>query len=564
MPDDDARTTWEAHYSAKPRVWSGHANIRLTEIAADLPVGRALDLGCGEGADAIWLAEQGWTVLGVDVSETALERARADADARGVGARVEFAQHDLGRDFPAGTFDLISVQFLHSPVAMDRRAILRAAADALAPGGNLLIVDHAEAPPWASKLAHHEFPSAESVLAGLALDPTQWRPIRTDRISRPAVGPDGQDVTLWDNVILVRRAGSGTGDPSLRALLARRLRRRSVVSGQFTVPAVPGMLDECVRMCTDSFEAVGVHFGDDEIGQLRAALESQLDQAFAASSRSTIVINWESGVGSTASYQIRPQWFSLDQAYDDWVATRTPPYFGTEPDARVSDLAGEAADPAAFPVLDIGAGTGRNALALARRGHPVDAVEMTPKFAEIVRAESERESLAVRVLQRDVFATMADLRRDYKLILLSEVVSDFRSAKQLAAVFELAANCLAPGGRLVFNAFLARDGYQPDAAARQLGEQIYTAIFTYPELAQASALMPLELVSDDSVYEYEQAHLPAGVWPPTGWYPDWVSGLDVFEGLPREQSPIEMRWLVYRKASWIVARSSGGASPAEW
>lgn len=206
-PAGDARATWEAHYSAKPRVWSGRANTRLSEIAADLPAGRALDLGCGEGADAIWLAEQGWSVLGVDVSPTALERARADAETR--GARVEFAQHDLGRDFPAGTFDLISAQFLHSPVAMDRRAILRAAAEALSPGGSLLIVDHAEAPPWASKLKHHEFPSAEAVLADLALDPARWRPIRAERVSRPAVGPDGQDVTLYDNVILVRRVDRG-------------------------------------------------------------------------------------------------------------------------------------------------------------------------------------------------------------------------------------------------------------------------------------------------------------------------------------------------------------------
>ncbi len=206
---DDARATWEQHYSAKPRVWSGRVNTRLAEIAAELPAGRALDLGCGEGADAIWLAERGWSVLGVDVSTTALERAREDAGARGVGGRVEFAQHDLGRSFPAGTFDLICAQFLHSPVAMDRQAILRAAAEALAPGGSLLIVDHAEAPPWASRIAHHEFPSAESVLAGLALDPARCRPVRTERVSRPAVGPDGRSVTLWDNVILVRRLDRG-------------------------------------------------------------------------------------------------------------------------------------------------------------------------------------------------------------------------------------------------------------------------------------------------------------------------------------------------------------------
>lgn len=353
-------------------------------------------------------------------------------------------------------------------------------------------------------------------------------------------------------------------DPAYRQALARRLRHRAMVGGQFTVPAVPGMLDECVLMCTDSFAAVGVYFSEDEVAHLRAAIEGQLNEAFSASPRSSIVVSWESPVGSAgASYQIRPQWSSLGEAYDNWVATRTPPYFGTHPDARVSALAAQAADPQSYPVLDIGAGTGRNALALARRGHPVDAVELSAKFAQTIRAEAARDSLDVRVLERNVFTTMSDLRHDYQLIVLSEVVPDFRTTAQLTAVFELAANCLAPGGRLVFNIFLARGGYVPDAAARQLGEQCYTAMFTYPELAQSAALMPLELESDDSVYEYEKDNLPDGAWPPTGWYPEWVSGLDVFE-MPREQSPIEMRWLVYRKADWIVARSSSGTSPAEW
>jgi hypothetical protein len=76
---------------------------------------------------------------------------------------------------------------------------------------------------------------------------------------------------------------------------------------------------------------------------------------------------------------------------------------------------------------------------------------MTPKFADILSAEAERESLDVRVIQRDVFTTMDDLRWDYRLIVLSEVVSDFRTAQQLRGVFELAARCLMPGGRLVFS-----------------------------------------------------------------------------------------------------------------
>jgi SAM-dependent methyltransferase len=337
-------------------------------------------------------------------------------------------------------------------------------------------------------------------------------------------------------------------DPStLREGMARRLHRGSVVSGQISLAAAPGMIDEYVKMCDTVFAGVGVQFSTDELAQLKTVLEGQLAEAFRASPRSRIVISYDSPVGTVLNYHVKPEWSTIEGAYDYWVATRQPPLFGTEPDARVWALAGESADPRAHPVLDIGAGTGRNALALARRGHPVDAVEMTPKFADIIRAEAEREGLDVRVIQRDVFATMEDLRRDYRLIVLSEVVSDFRTTQQLRGVFEAAAHCLMPGGRLVFNAFLPRPGYIPDNAARELGQQVYTTIFTRDELATAAGLLPLALVGDDSVYEYERTHLPDGAWPPTSWYAGWVSGQDVFD-VDRETSPIEMRWLVYQKA----------------
>ena len=336
-------------------------------------------------------------------------------------------------------------------------------------------------------------------------------------------------------------------DPmSLREAMARRLYRRSVVTGEITLPAVPGMIDDYLTMCDTLFAGVGRRFTAEELAHVRTVLEGQLAEAYTASPRSTIVISFNAPVGTVLNYHVKAQWWTVEGAYENWFSTREPPLFGTEPDARVWTLANEAADPTTHRVLDIGAGTGRNTLALARRGHPVDVVELTPKFADMIRSDAERESLDVRVIQRDVFSTMDDLRRDYQLILLSEVVSDFRTTQQLRGLFELAAQCLAPGGRLVFNAFLARHGYTPDTAARELGQQMYTSIFTQHEMSTAAAELPLELVADDSVYEYEKAHLPQGAWPPTSWYAEWVSGQDVFD-VTREHSPIEMRWLVYQK-----------------
>ena len=204
----ESHSHWEEHYGAKPRVWSGRVNTRLAEIVPRLTGIRALDLGCGEGADARWLAAHGWEVVAVDVSTPAWARAAEDAQARGVLSRIDFQAHDLEQTFPEGSFDLVSAQFFHTPLEMDRTAVLRRAADAVAPGGTLLIVDHGEAPPWAKFGGHdhhHEFPSAQDVLAGLALDTAQWQPVRVGSAEREAVGPDGEHATLVDNVIELRR-----------------------------------------------------------------------------------------------------------------------------------------------------------------------------------------------------------------------------------------------------------------------------------------------------------------------------------------------------------------------
>ena len=336
------------------------------------------------------------------------------------------------------------------------------------------------------------------------------------------------------------------GSSPLRESMTRRLYRRSAVEGTIRLPAVPGMIDDYVTMCGSVFADIGRVFSAEELDHLRSVVQQQLDAAYQQSPRATIVISYRAPSASLLSYEITIEWLTLEVAYEQWLSTREPPLFGSEPDARVWELAAAATDPTNYPILDIGAGTGRNSLALARRGHPVDAVELTPKFAELIIADAAQETLPVHVLQGDVFTSPLELRRDYQLIVLSEVVSDFRSTAQLRKMFALAADCLAPGGRLVFNAFVAKAGFIPDDATLQLGQQYYTTIFTEDEIASAASDLALMPVGDDSVYDYEKAHLAEESWPPTSWYEQWVSGQDIFD-VPRDESPIELRWRVYLK-----------------
>lgn len=192
---------WEQRYSDSERMWSGKVNAVLASVAADLTPGSALDLGCGEGADVIWLAEQGWRALGVDISPTAVARARSHA-----GAGADFEVSDLAT-FPEGEFDLISASFLHSPVALERLRILREAAAHLTPGGHLLITTHASPPPWAEGLKKHNHkligPEEELELLDLGADFTvELAEVR----NREVTAPDGTPALLEDGVLLIRRS----------------------------------------------------------------------------------------------------------------------------------------------------------------------------------------------------------------------------------------------------------------------------------------------------------------------------------------------------------------------
>jgi SAM-dependent methyltransferase len=132
---------WDVRYREHDgTMWSGRPNGRLVAEAADLIPGRALDIGCGEGADAIWLARRGWTVTAIDISDVAVGRAREAAEQAGVV--VEWVVGDaLATPFPGGSFDLLSMQYPALPEASGEAAV-RALLATVRAGGLLLAVYH--------------------------------------------------------------------------------------------------------------------------------------------------------------------------------------------------------------------------------------------------------------------------------------------------------------------------------------------------------------------------------------------------------------------------------------
>lgn len=205
--DTDSASFWEKRYADFDPSWGTKPNVVLKDLVttfAQTP-GTALDLGCGHGGDAIWLATRGWDVTAVDVSQTALDRVAEGAWAVSAGDRVHPVRHDLAETFPSGDFDLVCATYFHTPIAIPRTEVLRRAARAVAPNGLLIVIEHASVAPWSWQAGQDvEFPAPAEVLASLRLD-AGWTVERCAAPQRTANGPEGQEATVTENVIVLRR-----------------------------------------------------------------------------------------------------------------------------------------------------------------------------------------------------------------------------------------------------------------------------------------------------------------------------------------------------------------------
>ena len=192
---------WNARYSTTELLWSADPNRFLAEVAGPLPAGRALDLACGEGRNAIWLAERGWQATGVDFSDVALEKAARLATARSVG--VEWVCADVVAFEPEQqAFDLVAVCYLHLD-ADSMATVLDHASGAVAPGGLLLVVGHARANLTAG-VGGPQDPGVLYEPSDIAARVGGLEIVRSEHVTRAVPTPDG-DRTAIDTLVVARR-----------------------------------------------------------------------------------------------------------------------------------------------------------------------------------------------------------------------------------------------------------------------------------------------------------------------------------------------------------------------
>lgn len=196
------RHEWDQRYAATELVWTAEPNRFVVEELADLPPGRALDLGAGEGRNAIWLAGCGWQVTAVDFSRVGLAKGAELAGRRGVS--VDWVEADLREYQPAaGAYDLVLLAYVHL-LPGEFSGVLRAAAAALAPGGTLLVVGHdvdniarGYGGPQVPEILHRA-DTVVSDLPGLEIR-------RAGQARRPVQTPEGERVAI-DTVVRAQRA----------------------------------------------------------------------------------------------------------------------------------------------------------------------------------------------------------------------------------------------------------------------------------------------------------------------------------------------------------------------
>jgi hypothetical protein len=320
--------------------------------------------------------------------------------------------------------------------------------------------------------------------------------------------------------------------------------------GEITWPCIPAMVDNYVNLLIGLFLSFGRPMPAHRQTELRNTLLGKLNEGFAMASTALITVQYqttkppETGVACQFILKVPP----LTEHYHSWLNTKTDPLFGSHPDAKVMAIASLFEQyPHLVNVLDIGGGVGRNALPLGRMGFRVQVLELTEAFAQHLQNIAQQENLPINVLCGDILDPLTVLPpAHFHWAIASEILTHFRSQEQLRLFFAKMCDYLPTHGLLVVNMFVCLAGYEPSLPMRQMAEVAWSSIFTYSELAEAIADLPLQIISDELAIEYERANLPAEAWPPTKWYETWATGRDITP-IANFRPPIELRWIVLQR-----------------
>ncbi len=323
--------------------------------------------------------------------------------------------------------------------------------------------------------------------------------------------------------------------------------------GQITLPCVPALASCYLQQILSMFEILGIKFKEERLTDLSDQIITKLQEGYSASQHSQLVIRYQPAkppqIGTQLDISVEIN--SLKNFYEktvsdhfaDKLETMETEVFGKHPNAKVIDVAHKLES--GSRVLDVGAGSGRNTLPLARMGLEVDAIELAEIFSLQLQSLSDRQSLPIKVIQADILNPLVRLPfGSYQLAVLAEILPHFRDPDQVKLTLMKMCDGVAKDGLILFNTFITQSDYIPTEAERQVAQVSQAFFLTEIELTSCLEGLPLEILSRESVYEYEKANLPSEAFPPSPWFELWTRGKLVFD---REEVAIALEWILCRR-----------------
>jgi 2-polyprenyl-3-methyl-5-hydroxy-6-metoxy-1,4-benzoquinol methylase len=347
-------------------------------------------------------------------------------------------------------------------------------------------------------------------------------------------------------------------DPNaLDKLAYHKVKSLTAARGELVFPCIPGLKDHYLAQINALLVVLGQNFTAAEKQTLAEIVTKHLQEGFSKSPYARLVFRYNppsatQGLTRGLSINVNAEVPSIEDKYQRWVDTRKGSLFGGHADAKVLEVVNSITptntEPnlAQLPILDIGAGTGRNTFPLAKLGYAVDAIELAPVFVEQMKKTATTEGLNINVMHGNVLDPELKLRpAHYGFIFAAEVVPHFRHISEVELLLARLCDCLRSQGLFLFNLFLTAADYEPTPMIRELAQVAWSFLVTPAELEAVMEKLPLEIISNQSVYDYEKQNLPDEAWPPTNWFASWSRGRDLFPG--DRQPPVSLRWVLCRR-----------------